>query len=186
MFGVEILVNEHEEIKRMASIMRAASLEVLKGNEVDTNDFHAMVDFVTNYADKHHHQKEEEILFRYMKKELGQIANKLITHGMLVEHDLGRLHMKELREAIEAYEKTQSEDAKLDIITNATAYTYLINRHIDKENSVVFTFGETHLTDESKRAVDEETKQLEEMALKEGVQEKYRTLLETLEKKYME
>ena len=182
MFGVDILVKEHENIKRMAKVMRAASLQVLSGGELITKDFYQMLEFVRNYADKHHHKKEEDILFDYMKKELGKLAQNLITNGMLVEHDLGRLHMRELEAALQSYDVKNNEDAKLDIVVNATAYTYLINRHIEKENEVVFTFGEKNLTEESRTIVDQRTKEMEDSATKEGLQEKYLKILDELDK----
>lgn len=185
MYGVELLVSEHVNIKRMAVVMRAASLQVMNGAKVDVADFDAMKEFIRKYADEHHHRKEENVLFDYMKKELGVVAEKLITHGMMVEHDLGRLHMQELDDALRRYEKEPNDDAKLDIIVNATAYTYLINRHIDKEDSVVFSFGEKNLSKESRDVVDRMTNELEEKALAEGVQDKYISMLEELERKYL-
>lgn len=185
MYGVDILVNEHENIKRMAVVMRSASLSVMNGAELIVSDFDQMVDFVRNYADKHHHMKEENVLFDYMKKELGGPAQKLITYGMMVEHDLGRLHMMELDEALREYEVSKSDDSKLDIIVNTTAYTYLINRHIDKENAVVFSFGEKNLTNATLDAVNEKTKAIEEEAATKGIQDKYLELLKNLEEKYV-
>ena len=185
MYGVELLVSEHEIIKRMAAVMRTASLKVMNGGELVVEDFDKMVDFVRHYADGHHHRKEENILFDYMKKELGTVAEKLITHGMMVEHDLGRLHMQELDVALRCYEKESNDDAKLDVIVNATAYTYLINRHIDKENSVVFSFGEKNLKEDSRHAVDKLTKEVEAQATDDGIQNKYIAILEELEGKYL-
>lgn len=196
MYGVEILVSEHDYILRMAKVMKAASLQVMNGRTLEVADFDSMVDFVRNYADKHHHQKEEKILFEYMKKELGKVATNLITHGMLVEHDLGRLYMTQLDQALrnykqpnpdpsKAYDQVKIDEAKLDIITNTTAYTYLITRHIGKENEVVFTYGEKNLTTESIYAVNEQTKKMENEASSQGIQDKYLTLLKNLEEKYL-
>ncbi|WP_167959129.1 hemerythrin domain-containing protein [Anaerosporobacter faecicola] len=186
MYGVEVLVNEHDQIMRMANVMRRASLHVLNGGDLVVQDFDHMVDFVRNYADQHHHRKEEKLLFDYMVKELGNIGINLVKHGMLVEHDLGRLYMAELDQALRAYENdADNSDAKLDIITNTTAYTYLIKRHIAKENEVVFTFGEKNLKEESKAYIDKQTKIIEEEAQEIGVQVKYMGILEELEKKYL-
>lgn len=185
MYGIELLISEHENIKRMAVVMRAASRYVLDGGELVVEDFDCMVDFVRNYADKHHHRKEENILFDYMKKDLGAVAEKLITHGMMVEHDLGRLYMMDLDYALRSYEKEPNQDAKLDIITNTTGYTYLINRHIDKENTVVFSFGEKNLSEESLNIVNEKTRAMETEASNDGVQNKYMSILKNLEEKYI-
>ena len=92
--------------------------------------------------------------------------------------------MRELEAALQSYDANKNEDAKLDIIVNATAYTYLINRHIEKENEVVFTFGETNLTEGSRIIVNQRTKEMEDNATKEGLQERYLKILEELEKKY--
>ncbi len=184
MYGVEVLVKEHDNIMRMAEVMRMASLVVMEGQAVKPEDFRAMVEFVRMYADKHHHGKEEDILFVYMKKELGKVGENLIQHGMLVEHDLGRLHIKQLDEAIMEYEASESNMAKLDIIVNAVCYSDLIKRHIAKENEVVFTYGEKALSEGSKGIVDEQTKKMEDKASAEGTQEKYLTMLERLEQKY--
>lgn len=185
MYGVDILIKEHDAILRMAEVMRKASLHVMNGGELVVADFDAMVDFVRNYADKHHHKKEENLLFDFMVKELGNIGKNLVTHGMLVEHDLGRLHMTELEQALRAYEADETNtDAKLDIIVNTTAYTYLIKRHATKENEVVFTFAEKNLKKESLVFIDEQTKILEEEGAKEGVQSKYLGILQRLEEKY--
>jgi hemerythrin-like domain-containing protein len=120
-----------------------------------------------------------------MVKELGKIGTNLVTHGMLVEHDLGRLHMSELEQALRAYEIDDTNaDAKLDIIVNTTAYTYLIRRHALKENEVVFTFGEKNLKKESLAIIDEQTKLLEEEGEREGIQSKYLGILQRLEEKY--
>lgn len=185
MYGVDILVKEHDAILRMAEVMRKASLHVMNGGELVVADFDAMVDFVRNYADKHHHKKEENLLFDFMVKELGNVGKNLVTHGMLVEHDLGRLHMTELDQALRVYEvDNNNADAKLDIIVNATAYTYLIKRHALKENEVVFTFGEKNLSMESLVIIDEQTRILEEEAEKEGIQSRYLGILQRLEEKY--
>ena len=45
MYGVDLLVKEHENIKRMAVVMRAASLHVLNGGELVVEDFDQIVDF---------------------------------------------------------------------------------------------------------------------------------------------
>ncbi len=185
MYGVEILVQEHEHIMRMAEVMREASLALLEGKDVNKDDFESMIDFVRNYADKHHHGKEEDLLFLYMREELGKIGENLIQHGMLVEHDLGRLHIRQLEEAINEYEETKSNMAKLNIITNAVCYSDLIKRHIGKENEVVFPYGEKNVSEESRDKVNVVTKEIEDKAKKEGIQAKYLGILEQLEKTYL-
>ena len=101
-------------------------------------------------------QKEEKILFQAMMERLGTVAVNLIQHGMLVEHDLARLHVMELENALNAYEKEKTPENKLDIIANAVGYCYLLKRHVDKENAVVYPYAEKNLSADVMKQLDEE------------------------------
>jgi hemerythrin HHE cation binding domain protein len=161
MYGIELLVAEHEKILEFTGFLKGVCCGLLEGKEVDLPLMRECVAFGRNYADKHHHGKEEQILFRVMLEKLGPVAEKLVRNGMLVEHDLGRLHMNCLTEALDAYEKSPSTCAKLDIIIHAGGYAELLKRHIDKENAVVYTFAERALSDEDKEKINVETKEFE-------------------------
>lgn len=173
MNGIELLVEEHKNIVLFTKLLKKISCDILEGKEVDIKKLREGVEFARNYADKHHHGKEEEILFRIMLEKLGPLAEKLIRGGMYIEHDLGRFHMGELSKALDLYEKEPSTQAKLAIITNASAYADLLTRHAGKEDDVVFTFAARSLSDEDKKQVDMESELFEEAAKKLGTQEKY-------------
>lgn len=100
MKGIEVLVEERKLIKRMLLVVRKACVGVMKGDEINYEDFGKIIDFIRNYADKHHHGKEEKLLFNRMVSEIGGPAEKLVKHGMLVEHDLGRQFIMGLEEAL--------------------------------------------------------------------------------------
>lgn len=182
MKSIELMVDEHEYIKRMLVVLRKYSYKVVKGEDVDINDFYLMIDFVRSFADKHHHSKEEEFLFKTMMEHQGPVAEKLIRHGMLVEHDLGRLHMMDLEAALKELE-SGNDEAKIDIIANAVGYASLLARHIDKENNVVYPFAEKGLPEEVLKEVDDDCEEFEINAQKEQVREKYIDILEKLEAK---
>ncbi|WP_027632268.1 hemerythrin domain-containing protein [Clostridium hydrogeniformans] len=182
MKSVEIMIDEHKNIKRMLKVIRENCLNILKGRDVDFEDFYKVIDFVRNYADKHHHNKEEEILFKYMGETLGDaIKNGPIT-GMLIEHDLGRLYIKNLEEALGRL-KEEKEEAVLDIMTNSMAYAELLHRHIDKEDNLIYTFADARLSEDNKTIVDDKCMVVENEAKIKGIQENYINLLENLEKK---
>lgn len=173
MYGIDLLVKEHENIIRFTTHLRGLCCNILEGQEIDVSKFRECVDFGRNYADKLHHGKEEKVLFRVMLEELGTIAEKLIRQGMLVEHDLGRYHLGELEAALNRYEQKQTIEETLDIIANASSYADLLKRHIEKEDEAVYTFAARMLTEEAKAKVDRETMQFEEEAKQEGIQDRY-------------
>lgn len=182
MNSIEIMNKEHQDIMRMLKVVRTVCFNLMKTGEVSYEDLYLIIDFIKNYADSHHHKKEEDILFSKMIKNLGQLGEKLVKHGMLVEHDYGRLYIANLCEAIEKV-KAGNEEAKLDIIANAISYTHLMERHIDKEDRVVYTFAEKNLNEEILAEVNSECSKFEEDNV--AIRNKYLDILNKLEVKYI-
>ena len=182
MNAIELMMEEHRLIKRMLMVVRKFSIKVLNHEEVDYNDFNSVIDFVRNYADKHHHNKEEAILFKKMSEVLGERIEKGPIMGMLVEHDLGRLFMVNLETALVKF-KAGDSDSRVDIIANAIAYTDLLNRHIDKENTAIYAFAQKRLSKEQLEDIDAKCFDVENQATKNNLQDKYIKLLSALESK---
>lgn len=179
---IDLMIEEHKNIKRMLFLIRKYCYKVLNNEDINYEDFFVFIDFVRNYADKHHHGKEEKLLFDKMTKELGNIADKLIKNGMLVEHDLGRLYMQELEEAVKKVIDGDDE-ARLDVIANAISYTHLLYRHIDKEDNVVYQFAQKNLSQETQEALEQECIQFEQDARDNNIQAKYSDMIDEFEKK---
>lgn len=145
---IEILVEEHENITDKINEIELSCLLFMEKNEIDIQEFRNYVKFIREYADGTHHKKEEDILFREMLKKLGRTAENLIKNGMLVEHDLARLYVMELSNALDRYEEKREDLDKLCIIGNAMSYVYLLRRHIEKENGVVYPYAQRNLEPE--------------------------------------
>ncbi len=184
MDAIDIMVQEHNNIKRMLEVARKLCIKVLNHDTVDYKDFYKVIDFIRNYADKHHHNKEEAILFVKLSAEHEGEDNhlgKMTVEGMLVEHDLGRLFMMNLQNALEIYEMGD-EDARVDIIANTIGYTDLLKRHIFKEDNALYNFARNNLSKEDLKEIDERCKEVEEAASDKKLQEKYLKILEDLER----
>ena len=185
MNAIELMVEEHKLIKRMLAVVRKFSIKVLNNEDVDYNDFNKIIDFVRNYADKHHHSKEELILFKRMGEILGErIANGPIM-GMLTEHDLGRLFMGNLEAALKKFQ-AGDDDSRVDIIANAIGYTDLLTRHIDKEDTAIYTFAQRSLSKEQLDEIDRLCYDIECEASTNNLQDKYVKILRELEVIYID
>ncbi|AKN33609.1 hemerythrin [Clostridium carboxidivorans P7] len=182
MNALEIMVSEHANIKRMLKIVRKYCYKVLKNEALDYNDFYKIIDFVRNYADKHHHSKEENILFDILSNQFGEKIKNGPIMGMLVEHDLGRLYMTNLENALKRLEAGK-EDAKLDIIANSISYTDLLTRHIDREDTALYKFAERSLSEENVKMLNEKSEEVEKNAALNNIQDKYLKLINELERK---
>lgn len=182
MNAIEIMMNEHRYIERMLKVVRAACCKVLKNDIYDYSDFDLIIGFIKEYADGHHHNKEERFLFNKMVENLGVLGEKLVKHGMLVEHDFGRLYVRNLEEALKKV-KAGDEEAKLDLIANAISYCDLLTRHIDKEDRVVYTFAKRELKEEIMLQVDAQCVEYEREY--ESIRCKNIEILKALESKYL-
>ncbi len=183
MESLRIMVDEHTNIRRMLKVVRNVCYRVMTNGEYDLEDFPRIIDFIRIYADKHHHGKEEDVLFETMNRSLENIAKSGAITGMYIEHDLGRLYMANLEKGLEKY-KSGDDTARLDIIGNAIGYTDLLDRHIEKENTALYKLAERMLDDKNKSFVEEECNKVEEKATEQGIQTKYIELVEELEEKY--
>lgn len=184
MNGITLMVDEHKLIKRMLKVMRQACIELTKGAAIDYDDFAEMIDFVRSFADQHHHGKEEKFLFTRMVDEIGGAAEKLVKFGMLVEHDLGRLFMNDLEEALQRV-KDGDEDSRVDVIANAVSYTHLLHRHIGREDDIAYPFAEKQLSQATLDEIHNQCFEFEKEMAEKGIQDKYLEILERMEKKYL-
>ena len=156
MTAIEIMMEEHENICRMLKVIRKECMGILKGDDINYEHFNMIIGFIRNYADGHHHNKEEIILFNRMVEHLGALGEKTIKNGMLVEHDLGRLYVNSLE-----------------------GYSDLLERHKTKEDNVIYKFAERQLSKEIMEQIDKEALEYEEK--NEKVKEENLLILKKLE-----
>ena len=184
MNSIKVMVEEHENIRRMLKVIREVSYRLMTQGDYDIDDFPRIIDFVRTYADKHHHGKEEDILFKTMNEEIEKLSKSGAITGMYIEHDMGRLYMANLEKAIEGF-KSGDDRKRLDIIANGISYSDLLDRHIEKENTAMYKFAENMLNDNTKVFIENECEKIENLATEAGVQNKYIALIEEMESKYL-
>lgn len=169
MFGIDILYTEHDNIVRFTGYLRRLCGRMLGGETPNKGEWMDCVNFIREYADEHHHGKEEAILFRLMLQKLGPMADRMINSGMMVEHNLGRYHLQGLEEAVTALSENPTEEEMLDVITHALSYADLLRRHATKENNVLFPFAAKNLSPEDLETVNRESAAYEEEGNKKGM-----------------
>ena len=162
---LEMLYHEHDEILKFTAKLKKISLKFMTENYFNIDEYKDAIHFIREYADKRHHQKEEEILFNKMIEVIGLKAENLIRYGMLVEHDLARFQVNELEKAVDKYEQNKTDENKLDVISLSMGYCYLLERHAEKENKVVYPLGERSLRKETMQELDKKAIEYEKKYL---------------------
>ncbi len=127
------LVEEHVLIKKwiamVPGVLERLNIESAEDRKLILEGIH----FIRNYADRFHHAKEEEILFRYFDE------NMDILKVMCEDHVKARGHVKAVEEAV------NRRDGKA-IQEHLSAYRDLLMEHIKKEDEILYPWMDRNLS----------------------------------------
>lgn len=141
MKSVDRLVAEHDIIERGLAVLAKAVTRIEMGESVPEGFPKWAPQFFSEFADRCHHAKEEDLFFPLLK-ERGIPEDGGPIGVMLHEHDEGRDCVRRMREANEADEFDKSKFALA-----ANEFIPLLRQHIFKENNVLFKMAENVLSE---------------------------------------
>ncbi|MEW5902069.1 MAG: hemerythrin domain-containing protein, partial [Acidobacteriota bacterium] len=142
-----------------------------------------IAEFLTIFADKCHHGKEEDLLFPAMEaagipREGGPIG------VMLAEHVQGRNIIKRLTAAVEGCQ-AQRSGAAAEFAAAARDYAQLLSQHIQKEDHVLYPMAEGRFSPEKDAELVEAFEDLERERIGPGKHEEFHALLHRLQSTYL-
>lgn len=141
------LMIEHRLIERMLLVIGDALVQIESTRKVDPLFVDTAVDFIRTYADRTHHGKEEDILFRNLSKRSLSAEDKRLMKELLEEHVFGRQTTKALVEANTRY-RNGDESALADIVGNLQTLVGFYPKHIEKEDKIFFPASRSYFTEE--------------------------------------
>ncbi len=171
------LMREHRLIERMVTLLKGELKQITETNEVDVEFLMVAIDFIRMYADRTHHGKEEDILFRELaKKQLSQ-EHQQTMNELIEEHIFARKITTDLSDARKSYIKGNKETTK-DMVASLQELVKFYPAHIEKEDKHFFYPCLEYLTNQ------EQDKMLVEFWEFDGklIHEKYERLAGELEK----
>lgn len=131
------LMKEHRLIEKMVALMADSLAKAKKTGAIDGSFLSLAIDFLKVYADRTHHGKEEDILFKALSKKPMSPELKKIMAELIEEHAYARERVKRLCDGAEKYAKGDTRALK-DIIQALADITNLYPRHIEKEDKSFF------------------------------------------------
>ena len=171
------LMIEHRLIERMLSVIKGVLTKIESGYKVDPVFVDIAVDFIRVYADRTHHGKEEDILFRELDNKPLKAEDRNIMEELIEEHVLGRRTTKALADANTRY-RNGDDKALSEIVAKFQILIDFYPQHIEKEDKVFFPSSRNYFTDEEDQAMLEEFWEFD----RKMIHEKYESLVEGLEK----
>ena len=172
------LMQEHQLIlKTNQLINKCAALCQTEKSQFPILDIgEQFIDFVRFFADRFHHAKEEEILFKFLGKD-GVLQHCNPIPQMLHEHELGRTLVRRMEDAIQAKDKEE-------LIEAMRSYISLLSDHIYKEDNILYPMAENSLSDAEKSAICEEYELTEQRMNASEIWTKYERFYLKLEERF--
>lgn len=171
------LMIEHRLIERMISIVNDVLIQIESSQKVDPVFVDTVIDFIRTYADRTHHGKEEDILFRDLSQRALSAEDQQVMKELVEEHIFGRETTKALVEANTRY-RNDDKSALVDIADKLRTIAEFYPKHIEKEDKVFFPASMTYFTDKEDQAMLAEFWEFD----RKMIHEKYRSVVEVLEK----
>jgi hemerythrin-like domain-containing protein len=171
------LMVEHRLIERMISLIDKEVKKIENSNVVNQLFIDTAVDFIRFYADRTHHGKEEEILFRDLSKKKLSDNDKIMMNELIQEHTVGRNTTAELVKSAAAYQK--GDKATLPLITqNLRKFVDFYPKHIKKEDKVFFPSSMKYFSESEQQSMLDEFWEFD----RKMIHAKYKSVIESLEK----
>ena len=172
-----LLMIEHRLIERMISVIENKIDQIEATQRVNPHFVDTAVDFIRVYADRTHHGKEEDILFRDLKKRSLSAEDKKMMEDLIQEHVFGRETTQALVEANERY-RSGDESALNEIVSNLQKLVQFYPTHIEKEDKTFFPASRNYFSEEEDQAMLQEFREFD----MKMIHEKYTSVIEDLEK----
>jgi hemerythrin-like domain-containing protein len=170
------LMIEHRLIERMIGIIKPILSQVEIEEKIDPIFVDTTVDFIRTYADRTHHGKEEDILFRDLSKRDLSEEDQLLMNDLIEEHILGRKTTKKLVEANNRY-RNGDKSALAEIVSNLRWLVDFYPKHIKKEDKVFFPSARSYFSEQEDQAMLNEFWEFD----RKMIHEKYISLIESFE-----
>lgn len=131
------LMREHRLIERMIALLNEELKQLKEKNEIDVEFLMVAIDFIRTYADRTHHGKEEDILFRELAGKQLSPEHKKTMNELIEEHVLARRMTMNLANARESYIQGDAGSLK-NIMKFIRELVDFYPRHIEKEDKHFF------------------------------------------------
>jgi hemerythrin-like domain-containing protein len=177
MMPVGPMMIEHRLIERMIGVMSKELDRFLREKKANPEIIMTFVDFVRTYADRCHHGKEEDILFRELKKKELSKEHRDTMNQLVKDHQWARQQTGDLVDATEKY-AAGDEGMFLIISARLKSLTEFYPEHIVREDKHFFLPVMRYFSQEEKDAMLQEGFEFDQSL----IHDKYRQIVEQSER----
>lgn len=163
---IGLLMLEHRVIEKMVN---ALSIELARERLEKNVNFPLLeiaIDFFRTYADRCHHGKEEDILFRELSKKTLSDEHTRIMKALIEEHGYARKTVTSLSNAKEMFSQGYA-NALDEITTTLERLSVFYPNHIEKEDKQFFHQCMEYFTEQERESMLQEFHSFDESLIHE-------------------
>ena len=172
------LMIEHRLIERMIGQIDRMLSRIKADKRVDPYRIDTAVDFIRIYADRTHHGKEEDILFRKLAEKGLSATDQVLMEELIEDHVHGRKITGALVDANNRYRQGE-ENALQEITAKLQELVDFYPKHIEKEDKIFFPASRRYFTEKEDQAILQEFWSFD----REMIHHKYRAVVDELEQR---
>lgn len=176
MTPIGLLMIEHRLIERMVAPLGACIERMDATGEMDPVFLGTAVDFIRSYADRCHHGKEEDILFRDLKSKPLTDEHRRIMDELIAEHVYGRKTVGLIVEARQRYLDGDGEAVRT-VMQGLGELIGFYPGHIEKEDKHFFRPAMAYFTEAQQQRMLQECHEFDRTL----VHEHYRDVMAAME-----
>jgi len=169
------LMIEHRLIDKTLRLVAQALETMNKGNEVNTLIIDMVIDFIRTYADRTHHGKEEDILFKELRDKDLTASDRNMMEELINEHAEARKAVGDLFSANMQYKN--GDASKIAVIYDKL--NFLIQfypAHIKKEDKIFFPNTEKYFSSDELEKMLNDFWEFDNKMIHEKYKQTYETL----------
>jgi hemerythrin-like domain-containing protein len=175
-------MTEHRVIEQVLTCLERIAAQARQSRKLDGQAAREALDFFRNFADRCHHDKEEQHLFPMLEAK-GFPRQGGPTGVMLHEHEEGRRHIQAMNAAL-ALAETGHAPALEQFVQHANAYVVLLREHIAKEDHCLFPMANRTLAVADQRRLLDAFAHVEHDELGEGTHDRFLEVARSLARRY--
>lgn len=169
------LMIEHRLIEKMLKSVAIELKNIKNGKRVNAPLIDIVIDFIKTYADRTHHGKEEDILFKELLNKDLMPSDRSMMEELIREHIEARKAVGELDSANKKYQK--GDASKVTVICEKLSFlTQFYPKHIKKEDDVFFPETEKYFSASELEKMLNDFNEFD----RKMIHEKYNKIYETL------
>lgn len=170
-------MTEHRVIERMLAILKRELETMGEQGRADPSVIDIATDFIRTYADRCHHGKEEDILFKRLAAKDLDVELAAVMAGLVDDHVRARAMARRLIEGNRRYAAGDTS-ALSEIESSVQELVEFYPVHIEKEDRHFFKPCLEYFTDEEKKQMLADFDEFDRAL----IHEKYRGVVEELER----